>query len=133
MTGEPVTAQMEKITDTISAEIEDAVEDSEELVAEQTMERLKATSPRRSFKMKGRPSGKYARGWRAKWEDGGWVVYNATDWQLTHLLNNGHDVVNRYGKTGARVNGDDHITNAEKYAIAEFPRQVLARISRGLK
>lgn len=132
--SEPVTAQMKNLLDLCEREIRDAVDESEEWVAERSMERLKDSSPRRSKYKKGsRPKGKYARGWRAKNEGDGWVVYNSTDWQLTHLLNNGHAVVNRFGDTGKRVNGDNHIGKVEDWAKEEYPRQVLTRISRGLK
>lgn len=49
--------------------------------------------------------GRYLSGWTTEVEktySGGYgvVVYNKTDWQLTHLLENGHLIVNKKGGTG---------------------------------
>lgn len=57
--------------------------------------------------------GKYEKGWRVKLSElrNGDVmaeVWNATDWQLTHLLENGHIIVNKKGGVGW-ASGDGHI------------------------
>jgi len=49
--------------------------------------------------------GRYVRGWKTRTEKfgktgQGVVVYNETDWQLTHLLENGHAIVNKKDGTG---------------------------------
>lgn len=49
--------------------------------------------------------GSYVAGWTETVEQtygGGYsvVVYNETDWQLTHLLENGHRIVNKKGGEG---------------------------------
>ena len=49
--------------------------------------------------------GRYVSGWTTRIEKygrsgQGVVVYNATDWQLTHLLENGHEIVNKKDGTG---------------------------------
>lgn len=49
--------------------------------------------------------GRYVRGWTTRSEKfgktgSGVVVYNETDWQLTHLLENGHEIVNARDGTG---------------------------------
>ena len=128
--GEPVSAQMKNILALEQKEIKEVTDRTMIEVGDEAVEKLKATSPKRTKYKKGnRPKGRYARGWRKKNEGDGLVVYNATDWQLTHLLNNGHAIVNRYGDTGDRTNGDNHIGEVEDWAKIEFP----LRISRGLK
>lgn len=81
--------------------------------------------------------GKYAKGWRFSAEEGAGrtgevYIYNQTDWQLTHLLEDGHDIKNRFG--GGRVlghwNGTKHIYYAEGYVAGLLDRNL--RISRGL-
>lgn len=58
-------------------------------------------------------TGKYKKGWRAV-EDKDYlgnvsvVVWNETDWQLTHLLENGHAIVNKKGGVG-RASPHKHI------------------------
>ena len=102
-------------------EITDGVKNSVEEVAEKTVETLKRTSPKRAT---GKKKGKYARGWRAK--DVTWkaterevVVHNATDYQLTHLLEKGH--VNRDGSfTAARP----HIAAAETQAAKDLEEKI---------
>lgn len=66
-------------------------------------------------------TGSYRKGWRDRVEyesrdDVRVIVHNKTDYQLTHLLENGHAKVN-----GGRVNAQPHIApaceNAEKKLI----------------
>ena len=65
--------------------------------ADKTVNIVKTNSP------KGR-RGKYAQGWRVLANNTklGYeaVVWNETDWQLTHLLENGHLIVNKRGGVG---------------------------------
>lgn len=75
---------------------------AKELVAE-----LKQTSPKKT--------GKYAKGWRIKKRGTKYIVHNATDYQLTHLLEHGHAKRNG-GRTAAKV----HIRPAEQKMIREF-------------
>lgn len=94
---------------------------------------LKNTSP---VSKNGRRKGRYARGWRFAFEDsagrkGDTYIYNQTDWQLTHLLEDGHQTFNRYGGPfGDGAKGDHHISNAEGYVYGILDRNL--RISRGL-
>ena len=61
-----------------------------------------------------RRTGSYIRGWTSAVDVGkyGTVfarIYNKTDWQLTHLLNDGFYSV----RAGRRIEGDKHIDDAE--------------------
>lgn len=78
--------------------------------------------------------GKYARGWRSTIEGGAGrtgevYIYNQTDWQLTHLLEDGHSTLNRFGGKGYAA-GDGHISRAEGYVESILERSL--RVSRGL-
>lgn len=81
-----------------------------EIISEKSKEcakNIKKDSPKRN--------GKYAKGWTAtkQFEDNlniSYVVHNKTDWQLTHLLENGHA-----NRDGSRTEGIPHIEpNCEK-------------------
>lgn len=65
-------------------------------------------------------TGNYAKGWRKKtaYEDSKEIrvqVYNATDYQLTHLLEHGHVLVS-HGKVRGTVGAKPHIGPAEEKA-----------------
>ena len=79
--------------------------------------RLKKTSPER------RPS--YKKGWRIKKTSRALVVHNATDYQLTHLLEYGHP---SRGK-GRDAEAKPHIRPAENEGI----RKYLKKIERAIK
>jgi hypothetical protein len=84
---------------------EEAKKASQELVAE-----LKQSSPKRKGK-----GGKYAKGWRLKKQGNSYIVHNATDYQLTHLLEKGHALRN-----GGRTRAFPHIRPAENKAVQSF-------------
>lgn len=73
---------------------------------------LHRTSPRRT--------GRYARGWSCTTRaEGGHVtceVHNRTDWQLTHLLEKGHEQFYMGHDTGHRYPGVKHIEPAYEHA-----------------
>lgn len=81
--------------------------------------------------------GRYAKGWRWSAESGAGrtgevYIYNQTDWQLTHLLEDGHDVKNRFsrGSVIGWAGGDGHISKGEGYVESILERSL--RVSRGL-
>ena len=120
---------MEMIFDDLSDNIHETAKDASKRVAKDTAKEVRSTSPINEGSIR---AGRYKRGWRYKEEyEGQWYVYNQTDWQLTHLLNDGHNIKNRF--SGVRVighyGGNQHIDHAEAFAARELP----IRISRGLK
>lgn len=80
-------------------------------VAKNTVSTLKETSPKKT--------GSYRKGWRTKDVNGTQVIFNKTDYQLTHLLEFGHAK-----KNGGRVGAKPHIRPAEEKAIKEFESEV---------
>ena len=77
-------------------------------------------------------TGAYRKGWRAKRVTRGrnigrWVVYNATDYQLTHLLEDGHKNRN---KSLPDVRAYPHIKEIELEAIEEMQQEIRERLGR---
>ena len=68
-------------------------------------------------------TGSYRRGWRATLRKTRTAVlaqvYNATDYQLTHLLEYGHDVI-RNGKKIGEAEAYPHIKDVNTWAIKSF-------------
>lgn len=75
-------------------------------------------------------TGKYNKGWRVNTKKGRGIinclVHNATDWQLTHLLENGH-VKRNGGKTRAFV----HIRPVEEKYVNQYQQDVEKIIKNG--
>ena len=72
---------------------------------------------------------KYAKGWtyRKIYEDRDYInfsVYNATDWQLAHLLEYGHRKYIFGYDTGEYVQGRAHIRPAEEKMEEEFIQRI---------
>ncbi len=91
-----------------------------------TLTELKSLSPVKT--------GSYRKGWRSKIEQTRWgtvnaSIYNETDWQLTHLLNDGHDYVDRNGqRIEDYVKGDGHIDKAGEFADSQLMVEVEKRL-----
>ena len=115
-----VSVQVEKILDDYSVELKRATNNSMDVVAKECVSKLRSTSPKKT--------GSYARGWGVKRERGSGgintvTVHNKTDYQLTHLLENGHLIVNKKGTYG-RTRGIKHIAPVEQWAISELPLEI---------
>ena len=117
---ESIEIQMADILDSVSKEVKGVYETDSMKVAKETVQKLKNTSP------KGSPhKRKYAEGWTvSKRNQGDLVVHNKTNYQLTHLLENGHVIKNKKGTYG-RTHGIKHIAPAEEWASDELPRRVM--------
>ena len=114
---------MKSIEEDITKILEDYIEDVEKIatrdikrVASETARELKNSSPKKS--------GRYASGWSVKTEKGAMdsahvIVYNRTKPGLTHLLEHGHLVRNKFGTYG-RARAIPHISIAEQNAISKL-------------
>lgn len=105
-----------------SKEIQDDITKAAEDVAKYGAKELKTKSPKRT--------GKYSKGWKTKVQKGyGYVnatIYNATNWQLTHLLEKPHLLRN-----GKKSKPKVHIEPVEEKCIRKFEREVEDIIKNG--
>lgn len=118
-----IAVQMADILDDYSKEVKKKTNEATDKTSKESVRKLKSTSPR-SVKH----TRKYAEGWRVKRErgkDGLYTVtvHNKTNYQLTHLLENGHIIRNGKGVYG-RTNGIKHIAPVEEWAKDELPREI---------
>lgn len=114
--ADSVAVQMQNLLNEYSREIDKVAEDAIKKTAAESVKKLKNTSPKKS--------GEYAKGWRVKkLGDKDVIVHNATHYQLTHLLENGHVVRNRKGEYG-RAPAHPHIKDVEQWAINDLENQI---------
>ena len=64
-------------------------------------------------------TGSYQKGWRIKKFKKSNIIYNKTDYQLTHLLEHGH-----INKDGGRTSPRIHIRPNEEKAVKDFLKRV---------
>ena len=109
---------IDNLTDEINRQLElyalQVRNDTEEIsktVAEQGVQKLKSTSPRRD--------GKYADGWAIERQGKVFVIYNKDRPSLTHLLEKGHA-----SRSGGRVRAIPHIGKVETELIANFESEL---------
>ena len=120
--AESLTVQMAKILNDYDEQVQNVTNAAIKRVARQTSQRIKNSSPKRPG------GGSYAAGWSVK-NIGGHgkivdlVVHNRTDYQLTHLLENGHVIRNKKGTYG-RAPAHPHIKPAETWANNELPAEI---------
>lgn len=115
-----VAEQMADILDSYSKEVKRAASNAQDKVAKEAVQKLRNTSPKKT--------GSYAKGWTLKREKGRSgipeiTIHNKTDYQLTHLLENGHVIRNAKGEYG-RYNGVKHIAPVEEWAASELPSEI---------
>lgn len=104
----------------IPQQVDNVIDEASAKVAKEAVKELKASSPRKAT---GRKAGSYAKGWSSKKVGSTTVIYNRTDYMLTHLLENGHDVVS-HGKKRGHVGGKSHIAPAEQNVIKNMTEEV---------
>lgn len=100
------------INETVDATLKEAATDAKKALAQ--------SSPKET--------GDYAKGWDVKKERGNYVVYNRTDYRLTHLLEKGHDIVVNGRKFG-HAPAKPHIKKVE----AEVEANVMKKLEDKLK
>lgn len=101
----------------IPQKVDNVIDEAAAKVSKEAVKELKATSPKRPG------GGRYAKGWTVKKVGKQTVIHNRTDYQLTHLLENGHDVV-AHGKKVGHFAGIKHIAPVEKEVIEKMTEEV---------
>ena len=71
-------------------------------------------------------TGKYAKSWAVKKERGRYIVYNKKP-GLTHLLENGHDII-RNGRKVGRVVGRPHIKPVEEMVSENIIKELESKL-----
>lgn len=122
--AESIEVQLKQILDEYDEHVQEVANSAITQVARETAKRLQSTSPKRT--------GSYARGWAVKNLNVHGsivhiVVHNRTDYQLTHLLENGHLIVNKKGTYG-RAPAHPHIRPAEQQANSELIAEIERRL-----
>lgn len=115
-----VEIQMADILDEVKKSCKCVLQTQSLAVAKETVTKIRNASQRLT--------GSYARGWRVSKRGGGLVVHNATDYQLTHLLENSHVIANGSGTYG-RTTPIKHIEPAEQWASEELPRRIVEELN----
>ena len=114
-----LTNEINKILKDYCNEVDKAMLDVEEEVAAEAVKKLKQTSPK---KARGKKAGHYAKSWevdtKAKKQYAQTIIHNK-DYQLTHLLENGHDIV-RNGKVVGHAQPQVHIKPVEEWVNKEM-------------
>lgn len=118
---------VEKILSEFGETSAKAVAKAAEETAKATVQELKQSSPKNQKDGPKIRRGKYARGWKVKEEKSTtiptYTVHNATDYQLTHLLEYGH-VLKKGGRVYGRAKPYPHIAKAEAQAIKAFENSI---------
>lgn len=100
-----------------------AVDRAAETVGKEAVKKLKKNSPERKPKKKKKQRKHYKDSWKRAIDKrtGKVTVYNE-QYQLTHLLENGHNIV-RDGVTVGWSSPRKHIAPVEEYVQEEFPEE----------
>lgn len=115
-----VDIQMKELLDEVSKEVRDAGANGIKKISKESATKLRNTSPKKT--------GSYAKGWTTKKNgDMDIVVHNKTDYQLTHLLENGHVIRNKKGTYG-RTSGVKHIAPVEEWAESALPEEIMREL-----
>lgn len=123
-----LTKQVNKILSDYVEEVDREVLQVEEKVAKEAIKKLKANSPRNP---KNGGHKHYADDWKVDNESrkrfARFIIKNK-QYQLTHLLENGHDIVS-HGKKAGHAKGQPHIKPVEEWANKEVERRIRRELS----
>ena len=119
-------AQINDVLDDFYQVVRDEFELAAKEVGDEAVQQLRAVQ------WKTKTGKNYSRGWKLKRERwGSYIVHNSTNYQLTHLLENGHVVINGKGDTGKRASAHKHIEPVYEWVQGQLEREERQRIERG--
>lgn len=116
---------IQQILHDMPQKVDNVIDEAAAKVSKEAVKSLRATSPKRQG------GGRYAKGWATKKQGNTTIVYNRTDAGLTHLLENGHDIVVN-GKKVGHYGGQKHIKPVEEEVIEKMTEEVEKGISNKL-
>lgn len=116
----PLEIQLQTLLDQYDKDVQDVVDKVAKMVAMEGAKTLRSSSPSKS--------GEYAQGWRSRKTPYGYRIHNTKKPMLTHLLENGHLIRNKWGTYG-RTRPIKHIKPVEEWVKSEFE----TRIKRGIE
>lgn len=110
-------AAFNKVVNEFKKEVNEALDSACQEVADEAEQKLHESSPVLT--------GYYAKGWTVTKKAGSasYEVHNATDYQLTHLLEKGHDIVVN-GKKVGHAKPRKHIKKVERWIQQELPKRL---------
>lgn len=117
-------------TDSVTEGVKKAVKEA----ADEALPEVKAASPVKAF---GKNRGKYQKGWRVSERQGSTAVralesvHNATDYQLTHLLEYGHKIIGRDGQQHGFVSARPHIAAVNEATQKRLQEKIESVIQKG--
>lgn len=114
---EQLQSTIQQMLHDIPQKVDNVIDEAAEKVSKEAVKTLRATSPKRPG------GGRYAKGWATKKVGKQIVIHNKTDYQLTHLLENGHDIVSHGRKVG-HYGGQKHIAPVEQEVIEKMTEEV---------
>jgi hypothetical protein len=119
--------ELQSIFSAFEHHVHTAVDTAAEKTAEEAVKKLKKTSPKNKRAKRGK---KYKNGWKYKKTSEGMTVYNE-QYQLTHLLEHGHDVVINGVVKKKRAEAQPHIAPVEAWAQDKFPEEFKRQVEKG--
>jgi hypothetical protein len=117
---EQLEATIQGMLSQIPQKVDNIIEESAKKVSKEAVKQLRAKSPVGEGTPK---SGRYAKGWAVKKQGKSTFIWNKTDYMLTHLLENGHDVI-VHGKKVGHYDGKEHIADVERQVIEDMTEEV---------
>lgn len=110
--------------------VNEVLDKSVETVAEAAADKLRG---HRRFSPKGHATGRYAESWKADKQTKGriytrWVIVNVDYYRLTHLLEKGHPIKNRSGRTVGNSPAYPHIKEVDDWVQKALPEEIKWRL-----